>query len=378
MEAATNLGQISNHLEVASELGVGPAPTARDTPASSSVSPINYQQNNLTASPAPTNLSQAPTPVATPVNQVPIIAPTPTLLPALPVESNSATLRRAVVPGVSLSAGLVPGSQFTTAVPSAPASVADFTPGMQHPQSQMPQAPPLTHSHSFPNGHQLPSQLHGLNAPATPAAPSPGFTSALGIGHAPMVSSPLATMPVSRAPSPPRAYPVPDATWGEGSGTLVSQVHPSGSAGGGSGSSSNGATTSTMDMSRVGSEAGVTRRVSDGRPVINRSRSASVNKGWSTLPNMMSTVPPSAWPSRQPSPEYEEIESDDDELVNTSGGRKAKRRRSSTGKDDAMDTGFQAGPIISEDIRRQLDTIFEEFLNRVCSDSELVHDVHEV
>jgi hypothetical protein len=298
-EVSASLGMLSNHLEIASELGVGPAPTPRDTP-SSSVSPTGFQ----TSPPVQTGPSATGNPSA--------------LLPALPVESSPAGLRR-ITP---------------TAPPTAfAASAQDF-----NAQLAPPQAPPLTHSHSFPNGHQLPSQAHNGSTPATPMVPSPSFGGAIGIAHAPVVSSPLATMPVSRAPSPPRAYPMPDQLWTE---EMFAQAEPS------------------APPSRRQSEART-----DGRPVISRSRSASVNKTWSTLPNMTATTaPPSAWQSRQPSPEDDgEDDSDDD------GGRKNKRRRSSVNKDDAPDLSFQTGAVISDDVRRMLDQIFEEFLNRVCSD----------
>jgi hypothetical protein len=76
------------------------------------------------------------------------------------------------------------------------------------------------------------------------------------------------------------------------------------------------------------------------------------------------TAPPSAWPSRHPSPDDDDDDSEDD------APRKNKRRRSSVDKSDAPDLSFQTGVTISDDVRRQLDTIFEEFLNRVCSDRE--------
>lgn len=78
---------------------------------------------------------------------------------------------------------------------------------------------------------------------------------------------------------------------------------------------------------------------------------------------MTSSVPPSAWQSRAGSPVEdgdEDDDSDDDEP------RRTKRRRSSVGADGlALD---QANGGISDDIRGQLDQIFEEFLNRICSD----------
>lgn len=261
-QVSASLGLLSDNLEVASELGVGPAQTPRE-----SVSP----PDQFTTSPS----------VRTNPNA---------LLPALPVDANQ--LHRI-----------------------SPTYNADFI--------LAPQAPPLTHSHSFPNGHQLPSQAH----PSTPVGPA-SFAAAIGVGHMPMISSPLATMPVSRAASPPRQFVEPYVEETEKSlSRRTSEVRP------------------------------------DGRPVINRSRSASVNKNWSTLPAMTATAPPSVWPSRQPSPEDDGEDDSEDEAP-----RKTKRRRSSVNKDE--DIGFQIGSVISEDIRRQLDQIFEEFLNRVCSDRE--------
>lgn len=99
----------------------------------------------------------------------------------------------------------------------------------------------------------------------------------------------------------------------------------------------------------------------DGRPIV-RGRSTSVNKNWSHSA-MTSSVPPSAWQSRAGSPVDdgdEEDDSDDDEP------RRTKRRRSSVGADGLAPDQANGG--ISDDIRRQLDQIFEEFLNRICSD----------
>jgi hypothetical protein len=301
VEVAANLSVLSNNLDVASELGVGPAQTPRDTP-NSSVSP-------------PNQFSTSPT-----VQTLIPIAPS-ALLPALPVDNNSATLRR--ISSTAPAPSFIPTADYTsTMAPSQP--------------------PPLTHSHSFPNGHQLPSQVSAITAPTTPVVPSPSFAAAIGIGHAPVVSSPLTAMPVSRAPSPPHVYPQPEL----GNEEIF------------------------IDASRPPSRRPSEARP-DGRPVINRSRSASVNKTWS-LPNMTAatnmtvTAPPSAWPSRQGSPEDDgEDESEDD------APRKSKRRRSSVNKEDAPDMGYQLGSIISDDIRRQLDQIFEEFLNMVCSDRKL-------
>lgn len=299
-DVSANLNALSNNLDVASELGVGPAQTPRDTP---STSPNAVQTS-------PTNLTSHASLIPNPS-----LPPNPSLLPALPVDNSPASLRRLA--------------------PTAPPQAFMTVPTPQY----QPQPPPLAQSHSFPNGHQLPSQNH---APATPIVPSPSFAAAIGIAHAPVVSSPLATMPMSRAPSPPRAYALP-----EPAEILIDTRPPS------------------RPPSRRPSEIRT-----DGRPVINRSRSASVNKTWSTIPNMTAaTAPPSAWPSRQASPDDDDDDSEDE------APRKNKRRRSSVNRDDAPDLSFQTGVTISDDVRRQLDTIFEEFLSRVCSDCKLDHDL---
>ena len=104
----------------------------------------------------------------------------------------------------------------------------------------------------------------------------------------------------------------------------------------------------------------------DGRPVIMRSKSTSVKKdvykNWGSITSI--TNQPSAWASNQLSSDEDEDEESEDELP-----KRTKRRRSSA-KDDAPDPGFINAPIISDDIRRQLDQIFEEFLTRICSDRE--------
>jgi hypothetical protein len=303
-EVSCNLGNLSSQLEIATELGVGPAPTPRDmTP--SSVSPISYQTS-------PANAVAGSTIAAVP-SQVPAIQPISGLLPSLPVE------------------------QALPVMPTAP-----FIPS---PVTQVSAPPPLIHSHSFPNGHQLPSQLHGLAAPTTPMVPSPSFTAALGIQHAPHVSSPLASMPVSRPPSPLRPYPIPEQPWAEA--MAISEI-----------------------MMRSSSDVSQHRRTSDGavrpdgRPVINRGRSTSITKNRS-VPTMTTSMPPSAWQSRHASPD-----DDDDDDSEDEGPRRTKRRRSSVGNDGPDLSATSA--FISDDIRRQLDQIFEEFLNRVCSDRRFI------
>jgi hypothetical protein len=278
VEVSANLGHLSNHLETASELGVGPAPTPREnTPSSAVPSPIT----TFHGSPAQMSPNNATT-------------VTPGLLPSLPVDQPS---KRPSMPKLRVEPEY--GQTLT--------------------------APPLVHSHSFPNGHQLPSQVQGVNGP-TPMA-SPSFINAIGIQHAPLISSPLATMPVSRPPSPPASF--------------------------------TGATSELMDL-----KADLDLRPdirADGRPIIARTRSTSILRKQG-LTGMTASVPPSAWQSRHGSP----VDDDDDEDSDDEGPKRQKRRRSSADANDLI--AQAAGAFISEDIRRQLDQIFHDFLNRVCSD----------
>jgi hypothetical protein len=380
-DVSASLGHLSNQLEIASELGVGPAPTPREGSVSSGVSPPNFQSSpvvsNYQSSPAstifPTPMSQMayqpsptlmqPKPVQPDYTQAaaqnivmglgppPIVmsAPTMSLLPPLPVE----TMRR-VSP-------IPPPSPVTGYMMDQPMS-ADYATSQQH---SIPIPPPLIHSHSFPNGHQLPSQLQGLTSPTTPVMPSPSFTASLGIPHVPLVSSPLATMPVSRAqtPLPPTSsgsgsfpygipeHPEEDTTVYIPEATLVQRCD------------------SEIPMRRVSQKDKDREARSDGRPVVTRSRSTSVHKkgvfpGMTTNGNGTGTAPPSAWQSRQGTPEDE----DDEESEDEGAARKLKRRRSSAGRDEMID--IASGTVISDDIRRQLDQIFEEFLTRICSDCE--------
>ena len=207
--------------------------------------------------------------------------------------------------------------------------------------------PPLIHSHSFPNGHQLPSQLQGFT-PSTPVVPSPSFTASLGINHAPIISSPLATMPVSRAPSPPRSYSIPEQVMAEPSSSHFGLTLPE----------------PDMPLSR---RTSLKDARADGRPVILRSRSTSINRNWNNLPTMTSSLPLSVLHNSRP---VSPSDDDDEDESEEEGPRRTKRRRSSAGRDDAPDPGFINGPVISDDIRRQLDNIFEDFLNGVCSDRE--------
>ncbi|WWD16624.1 hypothetical protein CI109_101053 [Kwoniella shandongensis] len=337
MEVSTSLGDISNHLETASELGVGPVPTQKDinTPNSQSVSPINttFQSSPVvqtsggmpSASSYPSQLVQ--TPVTSQMSTMPMTIQTQGLLPSLPVDQSGMTAKRAVSDA--------PLNGTAKGIPS----------NAEYLNNKL-QAPPLVHSHSFPNGHQLPSQMQGTMTPTTPVVPSPTFIAAIGAHHMPMISSPLATIPPSRPPSPPR-YTVPVQTWDNSmanADVIMSQQQPS----------------SQPIMERRASQS----ERADGRPIV-RGRSTSVNKQWSHTA-MTASMPPSAWQSRQGSPD----DADDDESEDEE-PRRTKRRRSSAGADGA-NGDLANGVVISDDIRRQLDQIFEEFLNHVCSDLEVV------
>ncbi|WVW79999.1 hypothetical protein I302_101972 [Kwoniella bestiolae CBS 10118] len=353
VDVSASLGDINHQLEIASELGVGPAPTPRDlnTPNSQSVSPVNNFTTSPTVQSTP-GMSQAYSnpivPNTVPAQMQSMQPMQQGLLPSLPVDGSSVNANRAV--SATPLAGGNPNKMM------APATPADFLNGNKA------QAPPLVHSHSFPNGHQLPSQMQGTTmTPSTPVVPSPSFIAAIGAQHAPIVSSPLATIPPSRPPSPPR-YTIPAQPWN-------SEMMPQ------------------MDMSTQPplqipvnlsipvqppqqQSVVLERRPSqseraDGLP-ISRNRSTSVHKQWAH-PMMTTSLPPSAWQSRQGSPEDMDEDDSEDE-----GPRKNKRRRSSAGGDGGPpNADLLNGALISEDIRRQMDQIFEEFLNRVCSDLDI-------
>ena len=433
-------------------MGVGPFPSATPregaTPGTSSTSGVspnqNYQQSPAvmtatSAYPQPSNMpgSAAISPSsnfkASPITTVPGVAaiqPNPTmhhpvpahtggLLPSLPVEAGPSKLKR-------LSPGHGPTSVVSTpyASPAQPghqvhASTGDYPMADVHPGHplDMPTPPPLVHSHSYPSTlpHQYP---HGIPTPISPLHPSASASIAAAMhpglaGHMPMVSSPLATMPISSRPTTPTRYF--DGQWPPATIHGMSTID---------GSMVHTPTDGPMPgFPPPASAPGPSRRVSqtesvrsDGRPVINRSRSSSVaTKSWSTLPGMTAGAPPSAWTGLQNLPPMSGImhgmsgvppmggmtpyqavhpaqtfssgagyvsglgsravspDSDDEDSEEEVVGRKPKRRRSSAGKDDSgMDLSFQNGPTISEDVRRQLDQIFEDFLNKVCSDCELL------
>ncbi|OCF30495.1 hypothetical protein I316_07878 [Kwoniella heveanensis BCC8398] len=352
VDVSASLGDINHQLEIASELGVGPAPTPREnggTPNSQSVSPVAFTtsptiQQTVTTQNFQNSAMQNPLTGAMPT--MPLAMQQQGLLPSLPVDQPSVVAQRAAIPN-----GNMGGSTVKPAITAAAANV--------------PQAPPLVHSHSFPNGHQLPSQIQGVLPPSTPVVPSPSFIAAIGVQqqHAPIVSSPLAVIPpASRPPSPPR-YMIPPQSWeadmmsgidmsSQQLNHQIQQQFP-------------------PQMQSIQPQPVLERRPSqteraDGRPIA-RGRSTSVHKQWGNPTAMTASVPASAWQSRAASPE----DGGDDEDSEDEGPRRTKRRRSSAGGDNPTAEQL-TGAVISEDIRRQLDQIFEEFLNRICSDLEAV------
>jgi len=135
---------------------------------------------------------------------------------------------------------------------------------------------------------------------------------------------------VSRPPSPPRPFPLPNQ----------------------------------VALPIVHSESDLKAGEGSKRPSVSRTRSSSVHRfkpyNQASQPFMPSN-PPSVWQSRANSPEDDEEESEDD------GQRRNKRRRSSLDHDTSM-----TSVDISPDVRRHLDSIFEEFLNVVCSDRKFL------
>ena len=289
--------------------------TYQSSPAVATAPPVSYQPPPTLSTAAPINYQQSPAiSVAPPARQLAQINTVQTQMP----------------PPQQISPVKMQVSQQSL-LPSLPVETRRPAPldmnALQVPVSYEP--PPMVHSHSYPNGHQLPSQHH---APNTPVSASPSFVNALGVPHAPVISSPLATMPVSRPPSPPRPFPLPNQA-------ALPIVH------------------SESDLKDARGE-------SSKRPSASRTRSSSVHryKPYGNISqgqpySVAQSNPPSAWHSRANSPEDEEEESEDD------GQRRNKRRRSSLEHDTSM-TSVDVSP----DVRRHLDSIFEEFLNKVCSD----------
>ncbi|WVQ94525.1 hypothetical protein IAU59_001604 [Kwoniella sp. CBS 9459] len=350
VDVSASLGDINHQLEIASELGVGPAPTPREngTPNSQSVSPVTTFTTSPTVQQTVTTQnfqnSMMQNPITGAMQPSMSLTMQQGLLPSLPVDQPNLAAQR-----VPQSSAMANGNSLSAPAPKQAASMTAT--------AAAPQAPPLVHSHSFPNGHQLPSQLQGVLPPSTPVVPSPSFIAAIGVQqqHAPIVSSPLAVIPPSRPPSPPR-YTIPAQPWEAEmmSGMDMAQLQQQQFA---------------SQMQAMQPQPILERRPSqteraDGRPIA-RGRSSSVHKQWGH-PAMTVSVPASAWQSRAASPDDGDDDDSEDE-----GPRRTKRRRSSAGGDNPTVEQL-TGAVISEDIRRQLDQIFEEFLNRICSDLEAV------
>ncbi|WVN85806.1 uncharacterized protein L203_100957 [Cryptococcus depauperatus CBS 7841] len=342
----TRLGDLSNHLEIANEFGVGPVQTPKDTGT-----PNSQRSGQSGQSVSPTTAFQSSPSVQTNMSlgnaqyhQMPMVSG--------PMGSQVNNVSMTVEPASFL--GMEQNGVKRSAMPmSNTVASSNNLANAEYFQGNVQIPPPLVHSHSFPNGHQLPSQLAGTLPSSTPVVPSPSFITSMGVQHMPMVSSPLATMPPSRPPSPPR-YNLPTQPWDPGMMPMESSMQLQ-----------NIQNATTKAQPQASQNQSVERRPStaeraDGRPIV-RGRSSSVNKGWNHNA-MTASVPPSAWQSRQGSPVDEEDDESDDE-----GPRKTKRRRSSVG----VEGGTEVNGGISDDIRKQLDQIFEDFLNRICSDLEV-------
>jgi hypothetical protein len=260
--------------------------------------------------------------------------------------------------------------------------------------------PPMIHAHSFPNGHQLPSQLGTAIASTLPLTPIPGsqaftqvpssatFAPNLGIqpntAHIPHMPSPLSAMPInSRPPSPTQFFPTQAnshglvmSTWEEM--TAYSQQQrvfaPDGYDAGAHDPAMYMAIQQPVTVSRRGS-------IVDGRLIAGRPGPMTLldNKSISTsaVPTMTNIV---SHARRPPSPVddsgHGEDDGDSDSGAEEGGSPKSniKRRRSSN--DGPAGSSSTSGKLvlppilISDEIRDNLDRVLLEFLNRVCSDRE--------
>jgi hypothetical protein len=308
-----------------------PPPTSYQAPPTSyqpptafqpSLAPTSYQASTAPYQPSPTPFQAAPAPAPAPfpsASYPPVVTGSARQLPHINTTQTSMPPPQQISP-VKMQV------QQQSLLPSLPVESRRPSPldmnALQVPVTFEP--PPMVHSHSYPNGHQLPSQLH---APNTPVSASPSFVNTLGVPHAPVVSSPLAAMPVSRPPSP-RPFPLPNQA-------ALPIVH------------------SETDL-KVGE--------SSKRPTANRTRSTSVHRPRAFHGMMGQSNPPSAWQSRANSPD-----DDEDDESDHKDSRPMKRRRSSVDSVDPHDTSMSSVEI-SPDIRMQMDIIFRDFLNEVCSD----------
>lgn len=231
--------------------------------------------------------------------------------------------------------------------PESPA-IAQFPDAHKHMRmDEEMERPPVVHAaHSYPNGHQLPSQTaHPPPTLTMPPTPTQGLG---GVAHMPHIPSPLSAVPMqpgfsfeANAPQWPAQMPdmaafqpppppifAPDAA-------MVPVQQP-------------------VEISRRGS-------IVDGRLIAGRpgplTHTASPSKAASTsaIPTM-STI---------------DFDDDDNDDSDDDGPDRPRSRRPS---ENAPPGSLVLPPdLISEHVRRSLDGILHEFLNKVCSDLEY-HD----
>lgn len=360
------LGQISNQLEIASDLGVAPQQTLRETTPGSgtnSLSPHNYSP---TPTATTTNLGAGQVGQQMSVNGVPTSA---SLLPSLPVGQNG----QQVLQQANNGATQVTGS-------FAPlGSMGNLSNG----SAQFGQVPmPVT-------------------MPSTPVNAGGTFANAMQ-QHMPLVSSPLAIVPPASRSGSPKPYGtwLPDNASGasltsgvptangplaqaqaqahaqahaQAQAMVQAQVHAQVQAQVHAQAQAQAqAHAQAQAVQDAQAQAAKSRRPSvaehraDGRPIV-RGRSASVAKPGSLALTPSVSMPPSAWQSRQGSP-VDDDDDDDDGSDDETQPRRPKRRRSSAGPDG---NEMSLHSSISDDIRAQLDQIFNEFLNKVCSDLDI-------
>ncbi len=269
--------------------------------------------------------------------------------------------------------------------------------------------PPLVHAHSFPNGHQLPSQHVNHMAPQSmPMSPGGSMTGNIAFSnvpssatfaptliipqqsssHAPHQPSPLSSIPINSHPPSPSgvfrsnhqaaqsAVPLQTMhTWD----TLAGLQHPGEvnqmtlhSDQEGMFIHNDGAVFALQQptaSSRRGSI--IDGRMIAGRPMASALQSEHKSMSASAVPTV-STV--SYMARRPPTP------IDDDEGESDSGAEdgspmpQLKRRRSSADVQGmtASTSGKLVVPqvLVSDQIREQLDIILDDFLQKVCSDRE--------
>ncbi|GMK58256.1 hypothetical protein CspeluHIS016_0502880 [Cutaneotrichosporon spelunceum] len=389
------LNKISSQLDKAGELGIARTPreTTPNSGSNKSISPVHYSpsaQSSLTATP-----------------QQPLGAPPAmsgqSLLPSLPVGQLGIT-SAATTTGVSgNSSATVPSAASALSSPvtsnhmrPATTSVTDFVVGV------VPQAPPPVHS--YPNGHQMPGQVHHPSA-ATPTTPVNATFNQPAMGvHMPNVPSPLATLSASR-PASPRMHPqqwMPDNNVAAASSAMAAATgHNMAEA---QQQMLQAQAVQQMQAAMMHSQlvqhqqmqqqqqqlqqqapqpdAPKLRRSSvieqrvDGRPIVRARSTSSAKQGQQLSMSSSTSVPPSAWQSRAGSPADDDDDDDEEDDDEDAAQRRPKRRRSSVGP-DVSEVGPTSGVHISDDVRSQLDTIFLEFLSKVCSNLDAVDNKGE-